>query len=238
MSNQYFQFKQFKVNQHLAAMKVGTDGVLLGAWFDAAGQQRLLDVGTGTGLLALMAVQRFPQLTVQAIDVDEDAVKQADENFMTSPWNDRLNAVCEPFQTYSLNHPGEYDHVVCNPPYFVQSLKAPDRARSLARHDEGLSFADLAAGINCVLKPDGIATIILPPLEMEALTALMAQYGYTIVRQLNVFAVPNKPVKRIVAAFSKAKTDKTEEDLIIESFGRHGYSDEYKQLTREFFLAF
>lgn len=235
MSGHSFQFKQFKVNQHGAAMKVGTDGVLLGAWFDGSNCQTILDVGTGTGLLALMAAQRFEKATIYAIDIDESAANQAKENFEASPWTNRLKSECIDFKEHTQD---AIDHLVCNPPYFVQSLKAPDKARSLARHDEGLPLSDLANGIAKALNPQGKASIILPPNEMGSLIQLMTALGFFVTRQLLIFPTPNKPVKRIISEFSRQNKPIQLSELIIETDGRHGYSHEYKQLTKDFYLAF
>lgn len=235
MTGHSFQFKQFKINQQGAAMKVGTDGVLLGAWFDGNNCKSILDVGTGTGLLALMAAQRFETATIHAIDIDESAANQAKENFEASPWHERLSSERIDFKQHT-NH--LIDHIICNPPYFVQSLKAPDKARTLARHDEELPLKDLADGIAKALSSSGKASIILPPKEMAALTQLMAEHALFVSRQLLIYPTPDKPIKRIITEFSRLQTQVITDELIIETNGRHGYSPEYKQLTQDFYLAF
>jgi len=235
MSTHYFQFKQFKVNQQGAAMKVGTDGVLLGAWFDGSNCKSILDVGTGTGLLALMAAQRFETATIHAIDIDENAANQAKENFNASPWRNRLSSECTDFKQYTNQL---YDHIICNPPYFVQSLKAPDKARTLARHDDELPLSDLANGIAKALNTNGKASIILPPNEMSALTQLMAERSLYVSRQLLIYPTPDKPIKRIITEFNRLQVQVQTDEMIIETDGRHGYSPEYKQLTQDFYLAF
>jgi len=235
MSGHSFQFKQFKVNQQGAAMKVGTDGVLLGAWFDGSNCKRILDVGTGTGLLALMAAQRFETATIHAIDIDKNAVNQAKENFNASPWRNRFSLECIDFKQYT-NH--LFDHIICNPPYFVQSLKAPDKARTLARHDAELPLSDLANGIAKALNTTGKASIILPSKEMTTLTQLMVERSLYVSRQLLIYPTPDKPIKRIITEFSRLQVQVQTDEMIIETDGRHGYSPEYKQLTQDFYLAF
>jgi len=235
MSGHSFQFKQFKVNQQGAAMKVGTDGVLLGAWFDGSNCNSILDVGTGTGLLALMAAQRFENATIHAIDIDENAENQAKENFEASPWRNRLSSEYVDFKQYTNQL---FDLIICNPPYFVQSLKAPDKARTQARHDDELPLSDLANGIAKALNSNGKASIILPPKEMAALTQLMAERSLYVSRQLLIYPTPDKPIKRIITEFSRLQVQIQTDELIIETNGRHGYSPEYKQLTQDFYLAF
>ena len=138
MRNPFFSFKQFTVRHDRCAMKVGTDGVLLGAWADVRHSRSILDVGTGTGLIALMLAQRCPQAQIVGIDIDEAAVGQALENMSASPWAERLSAQCQDVR--SLCQEGCYDTIVSNPPYFVDSLKCPDEQRTTARHTDTLDI--------------------------------------------------------------------------------------------------
>ena len=136
MPNPFFRFKQFTVYHDRCAMKVGTDGVLLGAWTNLSQSRRILDIGTGTGLIALMMAQRVPEVPITAIDIDAEAVNQANENFSASPWNNRLEAVLQDVCTYTEKN--SFDTIVSNPPYFINSLKCPDNQRTTARHTDTL----------------------------------------------------------------------------------------------------
>ena len=160
-----FRFKQFAVRQDRCPMKVGTDGVLLGAWAEVRpGDRRMLDVGTGTGLIALMLAQRSAA-RITAVDVDAECATQAAENFAASPWADRLDAVAVAVQRYD---PVErFDLIVSNPPYYVDSLLSPDEGRNTARHAAGLPFGELAAAVVRLLAPGGRFALVLPPVEMQ-----------------------------------------------------------------------
>ncbi|MEE0972800.1 MAG: methyltransferase, partial [Paludibacteraceae bacterium] len=159
MRNSFFRFKQFTVYQDRCAMKVGTDGVLLGVLADVSKATRILDIGTGTGLIALMLAQRQKDAHVDAIEIDEQAAQQAQENIAQSPFC-YIHVHTTALQAYNSTQP--YDLIVSNPPYFVDSLKAPNAARNLARHTDSLSFADLLQGAERLLHNDGCFWVILP----------------------------------------------------------------------------
>lgn len=162
-----FQFKEFGIRQEQCGMKVGTDGVLLGAW--AWGGRRILDIGTGTGLIALMMAQRFGTAQVDAIDVDEDACRQASENIAASPFADRVSVACARLQDYNVGD-ALYDAIVSNPPFFLETLKSPDPQRAMARHADSLPFADLFAGVARLLSETGVFSVVVP---VEAAESLM-----------------------------------------------------------------
>lgn len=160
-----FRFKQFAVRQDRCPMKVGTDGVLLGAWAEVRpGDRRMLDVGTGTGLIALMLAQRSAAW-ITAVDIDVECATQAAENFAASPWADRLDAVSVAVQRYDPVE--KFDLIVSNPPYYVDSLLSPDEGRNTARHAAGLPFGELAAAVVRLLSPGGRFALVLPPVEMQ-----------------------------------------------------------------------
>ncbi len=152
MSNSCFQFKQFKINQDRCAMKVGTDGVLLGTWTDVSGVQSILDVGTGTGLIALMLAQRSSAAIISGIEIDGDAAAQAVENVNNSPWREKINIEAVSLQTFTKNTGCRFDLIVSNPPYFNKSLKNPDAQRSVARHSDLLSRQDLLTAADTLLR--------------------------------------------------------------------------------------
>lgn len=236
MANSWFQFKQFKVEQGKTAMKVGTDGVLLGAWTSVCDAASILDVGTGTGLIALMLAQRTTSAHIMAIDIDANAVEQATENSAQSPWSNRIEVATADFNHFRVGESEQFDLIVSNPPYFKQSLKPPTKSRSLARHDHTLSHEVLIENSIRLLKERGRLSVILPYVEGSVFIALAAAKGLFCARKTNVFATPNAEVKRLLLEFSKAKVKMEEDNLVIEEGGRHAYSKEYLELTREFYL--
>lgn len=237
MPNQYFRFKQFTVNQDRCAMKVGTDGVLLGSWVDVENTRRVLDIGTGTGLLALMVAQRNERAFVHALEIDSDAATQAGENARESAWGDRITVVQGDFLAQSFD--GEYDLVVCNPPYFTQSLKSPDEKRTAARHSDSLPLDRLAKGVSGLLTDDGIFAVVLPLQEGEALVNECRECGLGVKRKAYVYAkTDSQTPKRVLLEFSKKSAETVEERIVIERSERHDYTDQYKALTKDFYLKF
>ena len=224
-----FRFKQFAISQDRCAMKVGTDGVLLGAW--AAGGTRILDVGTGTGLVALMMAQRFPEARVTAIDVDEGAVEQARENVAASTFADRVEVVWSDVQSFVGQ---TFDAIVCNPPYFANSLKCPDSRRTLARHSDSLTAADLAAAADRLLSSDGMLSVVLPTDVMAAFEAAVADKGFAVARQCLVKTSNRRPAKRCLLTFCRSRaTAETSVECLADGAGR---SEWYSELTRDFYL--
>ena len=238
MANQYFEFKRFRVEQGGASMKVGTDGVLLGAWTPVDGCTRILDIGTGTGLIALMLAQRNSHATIDAIEIDASASVQAKANVAQSSWMQRICVKNESLQDYMATPNAIYDLIVCNPPFFSNSLKSPFHQRNLARHNNSLSLEDLADGVGCLLGNEGRFSVVLPPDQMELLSGLLKQKGLSPEKKMDVVPVPLGDVKRVMALFSNCNVEPFVEELVIESDGRHGYSERYKQLTRDFYLQF
>ena len=239
MSNDYFRFKQFTVRQGLVAMKVGTDGTLLGAW--ARGGERILDIGTGTGLIALMMAQRFPQATVVGLDIAPAAVQQARENVAASPFATRITIAEADVRTITL-HPSPITHhlspfpsIVCNPPYFVVALESPDSQRTLARHAASLSYADLMAAVLRLLTDDGEFSVVIPfdckqHLEQEATLA-----GFFKVRECAVKTTPRKAPRRYLLAFRRHPCELQREEGVIENAPGQR-SPWYQALTNDFYL--
>jgi len=239
MANNYFQFKQFKVLQDKAAMKVGTDSVLLGAWANIDNATRILDIGTGTGLLALMAAQRNTNAEIIAIDIDEDACQQAYENFQESPWADRLSIIHSPLQEFTQNNSSTFDYIISNPPFFHKSLKSENLSRNLARHNDSLSYSELFHCSVNLLSTNGILGMIIPYLSENDVMSINKHYDYNLLRLLHVKGDKNKPIIRSILEFSSLITSDYSSDLlIIEEGRRHSYSNEYKSLTKDFYLAF
>jgi len=228
MASEGFQFKQFFVAHDRCAMKVGTDGVLLGAWAEPNHVPfshlpcTILDVGTGSGLIALMLAQRLQTspipaskerekgFRIDAIDIDEAAVEQAADNFRSSPWSEHLHAWLSSIQEWQMVN-GKcpngkwYDLIVSNPPYFRNSLKNPDKARELARHTDTLSYTELLHHSARLLHEDGRLCLILPAEAEEEVCALAAQEGFVLTRVTRVYSKVSKPARRVLLAFEKSE---------------------------------
>ncbi|MDR2928069.1 MAG: methyltransferase [Cytophagaceae bacterium] len=237
MSENRFQFKQFAIHQDKAAMKVGTDGVLLGAWTKTDDANRVLDVGTGTGLIALMIAQRNPQSLIDAIDVESSAYLQAKENIALSAWANRIEVHHITFQQFATTACKKFDLVVTNPPFFVNSHKALNKARSCARHNDMLPVDAILDGCIAVLNTNGTIAIILPFAQYDDFKARATAKGFFEARRLTVTPVPNKLPVRILSQWQLYKPLRSEiQELVIEKYGRHLYSEEYIALTKEFYL--
>ncbi len=228
-----FQFKQFTIHQDRTAMKVGTDGVLLGAWADLKQAQHILDIGTGTGLIALMAAQRNPEAQIDAIEIEEQAFSQAEENITHSPWKDRIRITHTDLQHYMPEI--QYDSIVCNPPFFINSTKNPSNNRTLARHNDTLPHTELIEHAKRLLKPNGRFSLILPVAEAQELMVYATIAGFYKTRITHVHPTPCKAPKRILMELSLSQSTCYEDNITIE-LGRHNYSEAYKKLTKAFYL--
>ena len=236
MGKNYFRFKQFIIKQEGAAMKVGTDGVLLGAWADLENVHTVLDVGTGSGVIALMIAQRS-EANIQAVEIDESSAQQTKGNFDSSKWRERLKVEAISFQDFAKKHLSKFDLIVSNPPYFSKSLKPNTPERTLTRHTEQLSNADLLEGIKNLLSPDGRFCAIFPYTEGNIFIAEAANYGLFCNKKLYVKTKPNNPFIRILIDFSFTKKRLIEDTISIHTSDGE-YTEEYKALTAEFYLAF
>ena len=229
-----FRFKQFAVEQDDVAMKVGTDGVLLGAWADCDEAKRILDIGTGTGVIALMLAQRNTEAQIHAVEIDETATKRARANFDMSPWAERLEVECCAVQEF--NHAEKFDLIISNPPYFVDSLLPPDAKRSTARHTHDLSFEELDKAAYRLLADGGRFALILPITEFEKYLTITQ---LSLVRRCDVYPTTESAVKRVMAEFAKYETAGVAyEKITIEQERRGDYTDEYRTLTKDFYLKF
>lgn len=235
MGSDRFCFRQFAVRHDRCAMKVGTDGVLLGAWARAGHPvRRALDIGTGTGLVALMLAQRFPDALFDAIDIDPDACLQARENVACSPFAGRISVVETPLQEFFP--PCSYDLVVSNPPYFVESQESPDRARSLARHTATLSFADLLRGAARLLADQGTFALIVPTGHAASILSEASLQGLFPVRRLDLRTTPRRPPKRTLLALVRHRPPLVvhDEECLENADGTR--SDWYSALCADFYL--
>ena len=238
MPNTWFHFKQFTIQQEQAAMKVGTDGVLLGAWASVPGPgSRVLDIGTGTGLIALMLAQRTKSVAVDALEIDSSSARQAKENFQNSPWKERINCIQSSFQDYSSQSKSRYDLIICNPPFFSGSSKTPSREKNLARHDDSLSLEDIFRGSVSLMKKTTIISLILPIQKEGQAMDLITEHKLYCNRLTWVKPAPGKSTKRVLLEFSYIPGKSIENELTIETELRHVYSDKFKNLINEFYLA-
>jgi len=221
MPNNWFRFKQFTIQQEHAAMKVGTDGVLLGAWASVPEPgSRVLDVGTGTGLIALMIAQRSRDVWVGALEIDPSSARQANENIRNSPWKERMNCIHSSFQDYASH----------------ASTKAPSKEKNLARHDDSLSLRDLFKGSVSLMKETTVINLILPvDKEVQALD-LILEHQMHCKRRTRVIPAPGKLTNRVLLEISSIPGKCHEDDITIETGERHSYSDKYKSLTDGFYL--
>jgi tRNA1Val (adenine37-N6)-methyltransferase len=236
--NTFFEFKQFRINQSNCAMKVGTDGVLLGAWAPIPPTAtQILDIGTGSGLLALMLAQRT-HAQIQAVEIDIQAAQQAKENFLLSPWKEQLQITNTDFQSFAKKTLQKYDVIVSNPPYFRNSLQAPDTTRSLARHSDTLTLDDLVEGVIKLLQPWGNFCVILPLQEGSLLCDIAYKRGLFCTHSTNIYPTPTAAPKRVLLSFSFHQTHQLTDHLTIETEERHIYTDEYKNLTKAYYLHF
>ena len=237
MRGKGFTFKQFHIDHSRCAMKVGTDGTLLGAWATLPSDGTILDIGTGTGLIAIMAAQRSKNSKITAIDIDEDCVLQARENVAASPWPDHIEVIHSALQDFTPAQ--KFDCIISNPPYFIDSQLSPDAARSTARHTATLPFEELVSGVKRLLADDGHFSLILPPPEMERFRSVARGELFTV-RECHVWSTPTSGVRRIMAELQTKPPSELPitEKIIIEENGRHQYSDEYRLLTRDFYLKF
>jgi Predicted O-methyltransferase len=234
MSNSFFRFKQFTVYQDLCALKVGTDGVLLGAWTKIqSADKRILDIGSGTGLISLMMAQRS-EAFIDAIDIDEGAFRQTAINFEQSPFSARLHAYHTSLQDYFPAQ--KYDLIVSNPPYFSDSLKSPSQQKNQARHNDSLKFEDLIAKSADILNPNGKITLILPYDAYAEINNIATAHHFYLNELTKVYPTRNSlHPKRVLLSYSYIKMDITKNVLYIEK-QRHTYTPEFRELVRNYYL--
>ena len=235
MSNSYFKFKQFTIEQSDCAMKVGTDGCLIGGWFNCKESKRILDIGCGTGLISIMAAQRCGA-TITGIEIDEKAATQARRNADNSPWGERIEIINGDLREYTADHC--FDTIVSNPPYFVNSLKCDDTPRTLARHSDSLdcrAFFDKCAGL---LSDNGSVSIVIPCDIMEEWKAAAAEQDLYPTRITFIKTTPKKTPKRVLIEFGhnvQGSTEEEEETLVLETMPGE-YSNEAKEILGDFYL--
>lgn len=235
MHNDSFKFKQFDVSHGKCAMKVGTDGVLLGAWANAYDDMPILDVGTGSGIVALMMAQRFHVNKIIAIDIDKDAVTQAQENFNNSPWNNRLYAIQDDFANSRLVEKYKFGTIVANPPFFNEQVLAPDDKRCHARSVNSLPTNDLIRNMALLMLEEATASIILPYDRTNETVAEAALNGLFLARRTDVITKPGKMPKRSLLEFKKS-IQQTNFSQITLNDNQNNRSNQYKNLTKDFYI--
>lgn len=261
-----FRFKQFSVDDSQCAMKVGTDSVLLGAWTDYSGCSGILDIGTGCGLLALIAAQQTAlqsNTLITAIDIDADACRQAEENFRKSQWNRRLQCIHQGLEEFTLNrqhdHKKDADHrksdnkkdadhlsesedalfdlIITNPPYFINSLKSPHTGRNTARHNDELPLDSLLAYSALLLTDAGKLSIVFPYAESNILINTAQKHALNLSRQLIIVPKQGKKPNRILLEFTKVPVHKVETTGLAIRDEEGKYTGEYVKLTEDFYLG-
>ena len=234
MSGNSFTFKQFVIQQERCAMKVGTDGVLLGAW--AQGGTRILDIGTGTALMALMLAQRFPDAYVTGIDIDGEACQQARENVANTPFADRVEVVHQALQAFMPQEGGVYDSIVSNPPYFHNSLKNPDERRAQARHTDALPINALFVHARRLLMPTGTLSIIVPTDNAELYLSEGYLHGFSLCRRCDVRTTPRKMPRRSLLAFALTHGHTVERQEAVLQAADGSRTPWYAALTADFYI--
>lgn len=233
-----FQFKEFKIEDSKTAMKVGTDGVLLGAWVSLTTEpDKILDIGTGTGLIALQLAQRSNAFQIDAVEVNDSAFEQAVENFENSDWGDRLFCYHASFSELveELYQDEFYDLIVCNPPFFSEDYKSQDASRDSARFQDALPFSELLEGVSKLLSDKGEFSVIIPFSEEKEFIEIASHFRMFPSRITRVCGNSNSKLKRSLIQFSLQKQTPQEDELVIE-LSRHEYTSEYIKLVKDFYL--
>jgi tRNA1Val (adenine37-N6)-methyltransferase len=231
-----FKFKQFEIDQDGCTMKVGTDGVLLGAWADVHEAKEILDIGAGTGVIAIMLAQRKSDAMVDAVEIDASACRTAERNMRNSPFSNRLNSFEEPIQDYAKTTRKEYDLIVCNPPFFTGGTLSAQTSRNEVRHTIKLPNGELFSCVRRLLKKDGKFCVILPFIEGLRFKELARNYNFHCSKVTQVKSKKEKPVERLLLQFEKTKHPEIADELIIQFENRNDFTPDYIDLTKEFYL--
>lgn len=232
-----FQFKQFSIQQDRCAMKVGTDSVLLGAWCPIENNPfSVLDIGAGTGILSLMIAQRSNAEQIDALEIDEEAYEQCVENFENSPWGDRLFCFHAGLDEFVDEPEDEYDLIISNPPFYSEDYKTENSQRDLARFQEAMPFEDLIEAADLLLSENGIFAVIIPYKEEEKFIDLCVEVELFPIKITRVKGTPNTEIKRSLLAFKRYELSTLTVDELVIEINRHEYTDDYINLTRDFYL--
>lgn len=238
MTDKGFCFKQFKIDQTDCAMKVGTDGVLLGAWASLPSQGNILDIGTGTGILSLMAAQRSQQAFVTGIEIDSAATLRAKMNVAESAWCDRIDIVNSDFAQWAAHTPLQFESILSNPPYFEQSLLSPDATRSVARHTITLSYETIFDLSRRLILPQGTLSLVIPTQLFQHVNGIASLYGWGVTRHTQVHTTARKPAKRSLCEWRRNHYAPCQEEKLYIHDTNGNYTQEYIALTQPFYMHF
>ena len=231
-----FSFKQFAVQQDRCAMKIGTDGVLLGAWTPLINNPNaILDIGAGTGILSLMLAQRSTATQIDAIEIDEEAYEQCVENFETSPWGDQLFCFHAGLDEFVDEPEDEYDLIISNPPFYTDTFKSENLQRDVARFEDALPFEELIEAAALLLSDNGIFSVIIPFKEEAKFVSMCNELALFPLKITRVKGTPTAEIKRSLLAFCRIEQTPLIDELVIET-ARHQYTSEYIELTKDFYL--
>lgn len=236
MNAKPFYFKQFVIQQERCAMKVGTDGVLLGAWADVSNARRLLDVGAGNGLIAIMLGQRNAEAQIDAVEIEAEACAEAYENMQNAPWAERLRVLHVSIQDYVGQAPAPYDLIVSNPPFFSGGTFSDQQDRASVRHTVKLPHGDLLAAARALLQEKGRFCVILPVIEGLRFQEMARRYNLYCNKIMEVRPKADKPVERLLMQFEKTQKPLVKEMLVLYEEGKNNWTEDYIALTGDFYL--
>ena len=231
-----FHFQEFSIIQEVSSMKVGTDSVILGAWTPAYEPQRILDIGAGTGILSLMMAQRFPTASIHSIEIDPETAEECKQNITLSPWKERISVFQMDIRNFSASN--SYDLILSNPPFFSEDTHSPNQKRSLARASHSLPFAQLLNCVNKFLSPQGNFSVVIPYKEETSFLQEATYYSLYPLQKLYLKGTPSSPIKRSFLLLSHQQVTQILIKLLIVEKERHQYTEEYQELTKNFYLKF
>ena len=231
-----FNFKQFQIVQDHCTMKVNTDGILLGAWADFKDAKKILDIGTGTGLIALMAAQRTPEASVVGVEIEPQSYQDALLNAINSPFADRLQITLDSIQNYALIGEQQFDHIISNPPFFTGGTFSANENKANVRHAIKLPHGDLLNSVNKLMTPRAFFSVILPFIEGLRFIELAERSGIKVVRMAELRPRPSKPIERLLITFNKSGGKIEKEEMCIYANEGNRYSQEFIELTKDFYL--
>lgn len=237
MQDNFFYLKNFSIRQNHAALKIGTDSILLGSNINPENAERILDIGTGTGILALMLAQKSNAM-IDAIEIDKESAKDAEYNFRSSPWSSRILFYQRSLQEYCVSSSFKYDLIICNPPYFQNSLLSPYGKKNIAKHSVSLSIEDLIICSERLLKENGRLAIICPQNISESIDKIADKYNLEILRQIWIKPTIDKPVNRTIMEYCRQSNIPMYKTVVIENSTRHDYSEWYKESVKDYLLKF